>query len=276
MFNQHLSSSPSSPPVWVCHWAASSSSLSHRPCTQQTRLTPCCTAILTAEDSCILRYSQIAQDHRPTPRLPIQRLQPSCAGAHAHVHPSPRTLCMTFSPGEWCTLAPPPHLTPGLQTSGAFAEDQDEVGGVMMVEGSALVPIGRHRWNSVDIRGQRLQMQTHPTPVCLQRQSAAPSHPTGCPRGSPSRMSWLHDDIDTFPPLSLYYTCKVCLVAQEFSQTGGVDTHVSDVKVAHIAANPRHAHWEAVKQKVSTTSLTHPTHVLHMRRSAAHRGAIQM
>ena len=275
MFDQHLSSSPSSPPVWVCHWAASSSSLSHRPCTQQTRLAPCCTAILAAEDSRVLRYSRIAQDRRPTPRLPIRRLQPSRAGAHTRVHPSPRASRMTFSPGEWCTLAPPPHLAPGLQTSGAFAEDQDEAGGVTMAEGGALAPIGRRRRNSNDIRGRRPQMQTRPTPACSQRQSTAPSHPTGCPGGSPSRMSWLHDDIDAFPPLSLHHAHKARPVAQEFSQTGGVDTHASDAKVAHIAANPGHAHWEAVERKVSATSPTHPTRVSHMRRSAAHRGAIQ-
>jgi len=194
--------------------AASSSSLSHRTCTQQTRLTPCCTAILATEDSCVLRYSWVAQDHWPMPCLPIRRLQPSCTDTHTRMHPSPCASRMTFSPGEWYTLAPPPHLVPGLQTSGVFTEDQDEVGGVTTAEGGALAPIGRCGRNSVDIHSWRPQTQMRLTPACSQRQSVAPSHLTGCPGGSPSRMSWLHDDIDTFLPLALHHACKAHPVAQ--------------------------------------------------------------
>jgi len=38
------------------------------------------------------------------PRKP----QPSRADAHTRAHPNPRAPRTTFSPGEWCALAPPP------------------------------------------------------------------------------------------------------------------------------------------------------------------------
>ena len=44
---------------------------------------------------------------------------------------------------------------------------------------------------------------------------------------------------------------------------------------ANVAASSGHAHWETVKQILSTTSPTHPTRISHTRRSAAHRRAIQ-
>ena len=42
---------------------------------------------------------------------------------------------------------------------------------------------------------------------------------------------------------SITYTARP--VTQEFSQTGGVDTHA---KVARVATNPVHAHWEAIER----------------------------
>jgi len=47
------------------------------------------------------------QTRRPS-RLLTQRPQPSRADAYARAHTSPRASRTTFSPGEWCTLAPPP------------------------------------------------------------------------------------------------------------------------------------------------------------------------
>jgi len=43
----------------------------------------------------------------------------------------------------------------------------------------------------------------------------------------------------------------------------------------NVAASPGHAHWETVERILFPTSPTHPTRVLHTRRSAAHRRAIQ-
>src|SRR5260221_11777336 len=62
-------------------------------------------------------------------------------------------------------------------------------------------------------------------------------------------------------------------VAQGFSQTSSVDTHV---KVACVAANLGHtqAHWEAVERTLHL-SLAHPTHRPHTSRQAAHRRATQ-
>src|SRR5712691_4724239 len=70
------------------------------------------------------------------PCLLTQRSHSSRAHAYAHVHTNPHASHTTFSPGEWCTLAPPPpHLAPSLCTTGAFAEDPDKAGGEKTAEG---------------------------------------------------------------------------------------------------------------------------------------------
>jgi len=235
----------------------------------------------------------------------------------------------------------------------------------MMVEDGVPAPTQRPKWHSIDIHGQRPQMQMHPTPTHLQRQSAALSH-----------MSWPHEHTLArslqrhhvhcswhtlmLPPLSLS-TDQVPMNAAGYSIIHTVCPVVQGVKwaastmstptqwpvsqqtlacslggcqagplpplLAHaprraahwraiqtrpaawpgtgvpylgahspstappplssskwpptigssnVAASPRHAHWETVKQILSATSPIYLTCVSHMWRSAAHRRAIQM
>jgi len=96
------------------------------------------------------------------------------------------------------------------------------------VEDGALAPI-RRRWpHSVVIRGRRPQTQMRPTPARPQRQSAAPSHPTGCPGGSPSRTSWPHDDIDAFPPfLSITHARRAQLHKNSVKWAASTPTRVT-------------------------------------------------
>jgi len=160
------------------------------------------------------------------PARPSRRHSPTAqthARIQALVHRARLQSGRVAHPGT--SRSSPPHLAPGLQASGAFAEDQDEAGGVTTAEGGALAPI-RRRWrHSVVIRGRRPQTQMRPTPA---RKSAAPSHPTGCPGGSPSRTSWPHDDIDAFPPfLSITHARSAQLRKNSVKRAASTPTRVT-------------------------------------------------
>jgi len=210
-----------------------------------------------------------------SPRLPIRRQHPSRVHASARAHTTPRASRTTFRPGEWCTRAPPPpRLAPSLRASGAFAEDPDEAGGVTTAECGALAPTRRPQRHSVDTRGWRPQMQTPPTPARSQRQSV--SHHGGT--AHPSQVG-VHRCFTSFtpPPLSTdqvpanaagySITHAARPVAQEFSQTGSVDAHAEE---ARVAANTGLAHWEATKQALQHTLLARAAYVSRAPRQAAH------
>jgi len=108
------------------------------------------------------------------PRRRTRAFKPSCI---AHDFQSGRVA----HPGT--SRSSPPHLAPGLQASGAFAEDQDEAGGVTTAEGGALAPIRRSWRHSVVIRGRRPQTQMRPTPARPQRQKRSPESPDWLPWG---------------------------------------------------------------------------------------------
>ena len=109
--------------------------------------------------------------HCPSPPwLLIWRQHPGCAHAYAWAHTSPRVSRTIFSPGEWCTLAPPPPLalpcaTPahlwGLCRRPRQSRGSDNGGR------QCAGPTRRCQWHSVNIRGQRLQMQTYALEPCM-------------------------------------------------------------------------------------------------------------
>src|SRR5260221_763946 len=148
-----------------------------------------------------------------------------------------------------------PRLAPSLQAAGAFAEDPDEAGGATTVEPGAPAPL-------VD-------------PEAAQSTFTAKIAVPGAPE--PRRISeamrcpnWAlrEEPIEDKPDAP-----KARPVAQGFSQMSGVDTHA---KVACVAANLRHAHWEAVERTLHHLSGTHgppPTHVEASSPSEGHANA---
>src|SRR5260221_3736003 len=144
-----------------------------------------------------------------------------------------------------------PRLAPSLQAPGAFAEDPDEAGGATTVEPGAPAPL-------VDPDGTQSTFTTKiadtgaPDPRTV---SEAMRYPNWPPREEP---------IEEKPDAH-----KAHPVVQGFSQMSGVDTHA---KVACVAANLGHAHWEAVERTLHHLSGTPDPPSTHVEASSPSEG----
>ncbi len=200
--------------------------------------------------------------HRPL-RLPTWRPQPHHPSNPKRAQPrrsmrTHKSSCIEHDSQSEQVVQPgtnAPRLAPSLQAPGAFAEDPDEAGGVTTVEGGAPAPL-------VDPDGTQSTFTAKiadagaPDPRTLSEAMRCPNWP---PREEP---------IEEKPDAH-----KARPVAQGFSQMSGVDTHA---KVACVAANLGHAHWEAVERTLHHLSGTHgppPTHVEASSPSEGHANA---
>src|SRR5260221_6307825 len=188
----------------------------------------------------------------PSPEQPQARAQ-SCRSMRTH-----KSSCIEHDSQSEQVMQPgtnAPRLAPSLQAPGAFAEDPDEAGGATTVEPGAPAPL-------VDPDG------TQSTFTAKIADTGAPDPRTvsdamRCPNW-PLREEPIEEEPDAH---------KARPVAQGSSQMSGVDTHA---KVACVAANLGHAHWEAVERTLHHLSGTPdppPTHVEASSPSEGHANA---
>jgi len=147
-----------------------------------------------------------------------------------------------------------PRFAHGPQASSAFAKVPDEAGGVTTEGASAWAP-------RKDPDGAELTV-------------AATTADTGAPDPhilveAKRSHNWPHRD----KPIEAKPAARMARpVAQGLSKPGVIDHVDTHAKVARVAANPGHAHWEAVKRTLHHFLNTHDPPFAHIEASSPYEG----
>jgi hypothetical protein len=149
-----------------------------------------------------------------------------------------------------------PCFAHGLQAPGAFAKAPDEAGGVTTEGDSARAPL-KDPDNAELTFAATIADPGAPDPRMLVEVMHSPNWPP------------IEGPMEENPAAR-----KARPVAQGLSKPGvinHVDTHA---KVAHVAANSGHAHWEAVKQSFHHFLNTHNSPFAHIQASSPSEGYV--